>query len=109
VWSVYQDPSLAGYKLQMRENKGDAAWATVAACLSGTEVRKKNLTSKYGYMFRVRPVLQGDSGGDEDNLEVSVSEGGNTIPYSSPSVVVGRRKSRSGNSSGGGTSSDLLK
>ncbi|KAL3791599.1 hypothetical protein HJC23_012189 [Cyclotella cryptica] len=108
-WAVYQDPSLAGYKLQMRENKGDAAWSTVAACLSGAEVRKKNLTSKYGYMFRVRPVLQGESGGDEDNLEVSVSEGGSTIPYSSPSLVIGRRKSRSGNSSGGGTSNEFLK
>eukprot|EP00804_Cyclotella_cryptica_P009665 CCRYP_011205-RB/>CCRYP_011205-RB protein AED:0.42 eAED:0.43 QI:0/0/0/1/0/0/2/0/199 len=60
-------------------------------------------------MFRVRPVLQGESGGDEDNLEVSVSEGGSTIPYSSPSLVIGRRKSRSGNSSGGGTSNEFLK
>jgi thiol-disulfide isomerase/thioredoxin len=108
-WTVYQDPLLAGYKLQMRENKGDAFWTTVAACLSGTEVRKKNLTSKYGYMFRVRPVLQGESGGDEDNLVVSVHEGGNTIPFSSPSVVVGKRKSRSGSITGGGTSTELMK
>jgi hypothetical protein len=111
TWAPYQDPLLAGYKLQMRENKGDAAWSTVAACLSGTEVRKKNLNSKYGYQFRVRPVLQGESGGDEDNLDFTVHEGGSTVPYSSPSVIVGKRKSRSASSksSGGATSSDLVK
>lgn len=111
TWNAYEDPLLAGYKLQMRESKGDAAWSTVAACLSGTEVRKKNLNSKYGYQFRVRPVLQGESGGDEDNLDFTVHEGGSTVPYSPPSVVVGKRKSRSGTSkgSGGATSSDLMK
>mmetsp|Transcript_21948 Transcript_21948/g.36303 ORF Transcript_21948/g.36303 Transcript_21948/m.36303 type:complete len:336 (+) Transcript_21948:170-1177(+) len=45
-----------GYELQMRENIGGAAWSTIAASLSGTEVRKKNLTAKNGYMFRVRPA-----------------------------------------------------
>eukprot|EP00956_Cyclotella_meneghiniana_P023348 scaffold45368_cov68-Cyclotella_meneghiniana.AAC.7 len=111
TWSSYQDPLLAGYKLQMRENRGEAAWATVAACLSGTEVRKKNLDSKYGYQFRVRPVLQGESGGDEDNLDFTVHEGGSTVPYSPPSVIVGKRKSRGSVSkgSGGATSSDMMK
>lgn len=110
TWTAYQDPLLAGYKLQMRENKGDAVWATVAACLSGTEVRKKNLNSKYGYQFRVRPVLQGESGGDEDNLDFTVHEGGSTVPYSPPSIIVGKRKSRSTATKGsrGATSTDLI-
>eukprot|EP00934_Nitzschia_sp_Nitz4_P006808 Nitzschia sp. Nitz4//scaffold27_size158506//152578//153570//NITZ4_002627-RA/size158506-processed-gene-0.94-mRNA-1//-1//CDS//3329545569//6798//frame0 len=44
----------SGYELQMRENAGGADWTTIAPSLSGTEVRKKNLTSKSGYQFRVR-------------------------------------------------------
>ena len=44
------------YELQMREHTGDAEWATVAASLSGTEVKKKNLTAHLGYQFRVREV-----------------------------------------------------
>jgi hypothetical protein len=44
-------------------------------------------------MFRVRPVLQGETGGSEENLVASVSEGGNVIPYSSASDVVGARSS----------------
>jgi len=92
-WTPYEDPLLVGYKLQMRENEGGCKWSTVAQCLTGTEVRKKNLTSKHGYMFRVRPVCQGESGGYEQNLDVSVSEGGNTIPYSKASDVVGVRRS----------------
>ena len=44
-----------GYELQMRENEGSSPWVTVAANLSGTEVRKKNLTNPTGYTFRVRP------------------------------------------------------
>ena len=43
-----------GYELQMRENKGGEGWATIAASLSGTEARKKNLASLAGYQFRVR-------------------------------------------------------
>mmetsp|Transcript_6441 Transcript_6441/g.11724 ORF Transcript_6441/g.11724 Transcript_6441/m.11724 type:complete len:332 (+) Transcript_6441:91-1086(+) len=46
----------AGYELQMRENEGGKPWETVAPSLSGTEVKKKNLTSKSGYQFRVRPA-----------------------------------------------------
>lgn len=46
----------SGYELQMRENVGGAPWKQLAASLSGLEVRKKNLTHKAGYQFRVRPV-----------------------------------------------------
>ena len=114
-WSQYktggeEDALLLGYKLQMRENDGKSGWSTVAPCLSGTEVRKKNLTSKHGYMFRVRPVLRGESGGSESNLDMSVSEGGNVIPFSNASDVVGARKessARSGSSSS--SNSDILK
>ena len=94
-----EDSLLLGYKLQMRENDGAVPWSTIAQCLSGTEVRKKNLTSRKGYMFRVRPVLRGETGGSEENLDVSVSEGGNTIPYSAASDVVGAQKENSSSSS----------
>jgi thiol-disulfide isomerase/thioredoxin len=51
-----------GYELQMRENEGGDGWTTIAPNFSGTEVKKKNLTSKAGYQFRVRPVgRDGDS------------------------------------------------
>jgi len=49
-------PSASQYELQMRENDGGAPWNTISSTLSGTEVRKKNLTSKLGYQFRVRPA-----------------------------------------------------
>ncbi|KAL7428059.1 hypothetical protein ACHAXH_004170 [Discostella pseudostelligera] len=91
-WEPYQGDDaqlLLGYKLQMRENAGTSGWVTVAPCLSGTEVRKKNLTSSNGYSFRVRPVLKGETGGSESNLQTSVSEGGNTIPFSCSSGIVG--------------------
>lgn len=107
-WKPYDDELLSGYKLQMRENDGSVRWSTVAQCLSGTEVRKKNLTSKKGYMFRVRPVLTGESGGSESNLDTSVCEGGNVISFSTASEVVGARSSKSASGSGS-SSSDLLK
>lgn len=44
----------ASYELQMRENQGGAEWTTIAPSLASTQVRKKNLTSKLGYQFRVR-------------------------------------------------------
>jgi thiol-disulfide isomerase/thioredoxin len=53
----------SGYELQMRENQGGADWTTIAPSLSGLEVKKKNLTSKLGYQFRVRP----SSGSDSEN------------------------------------------
>ena len=98
-WQASAEPLLVGYKLQMRESNGTSSWSTVANCLSGTEVRKKNLTSSSGYMFRVRPVLQGETGGSEENLVASVNEGGNVIPYSSASDVVGARSSSKSSSS----------
>ncbi len=52
-WTKVADVS--GFELQMRENTGGAAWTTIASSLSGTEVKKKNLTSNLGYQFRVRP------------------------------------------------------
>ena len=112
-WQPYQtggdeDALFLGYKLQMRENSGNVSWSTVAKCLSGTEVRKKNLTSKHGYMFRVRPVLQGETGGSESNLDMSVCEGGNVIPFSTASDVVGARRERSSASSGGSPPKNLL-
>lgn len=53
-WTTF--PGATGYELQMRENKRKGTWATIAANLSGTEVKKKNLTSIDGYQFRVRPL-----------------------------------------------------
>jgi hypothetical protein len=50
-----------GYELQMRENIGGDPWRTIAASVSGTEVRKKNLPSAHGYQFRVRPVVSGSA------------------------------------------------
>ena len=52
-WKKHETSS---YELQMRENDGGAKWNTIAASLSSTEVRKKNLTSPQGYQFRVRPA-----------------------------------------------------
>jgi thiol-disulfide isomerase/thioredoxin len=59
-------------------------------------------------MFRVRPVLQGEVGGSEENLVASVNEGGNVIPYSSASDVVGARSSSSRSSSSSSKGSDGL-
>ena len=114
-WNPYQDDAslFLGYKLQIRENDGKSSWSTVAKCLSGTEVRKKNLTSRHGYMFRVRPVLQGENGGSESNLVCSVSEGGNVIPFSCASDVVGERRKSSSTAAAKGSSSssssDIMK
>mmetsp|Transcript_31863 Transcript_31863/g.66975 ORF Transcript_31863/g.66975 Transcript_31863/m.66975 type:complete len:408 (+) Transcript_31863:139-1362(+) len=112
-WMPYQtggdeDELFAGFKLQMRENDSNVGWSTVAKCLSGTEVRKKNLTSKHGYIFRVRPVLRGETGGSESNLDMSVCEGGNVIPFSCASDVVGARKGSSGSGSSA-SNNDLFK
>lgn len=63
-------PSATQYELQMRENDGGIQWNTISSTLSGTEVKKRNLTSKFGYQFRVRPS------GDDD------------IPFSSPSDAI---------------------
>ena len=93
-----------GYKLQMRENDGASAWTTVAPLLSGTEVKKKNLTSTKGYMFRVRPVLRGETVGRETNLETSVCEGGNVVAYSCASDLVGGTTKKASGGASAGTS-----
>ena len=49
-------PSATQYELQMRENDGNSQWSTISSTLSGTEVKKKNLSSRLGYQFRVRPA-----------------------------------------------------
>lgn len=66
-WEAVDNAS--GYELQMRENEGGVAWTTIPTSISGTEVRKKNLNSKKGYMFRIRPA-------------------GTDLPYSKASEVV---------------------
>jgi hypothetical protein len=63
-------PSATHYELQMRENDGGAPWGTISSSLSGLEVKKKNLTSRFGYQFRVRPV------------------GSENAPFSSPSETI---------------------
>jgi hypothetical protein len=50
----------SGYELQMRENQKGSMWATIAPNVQGTEVKKKNLPSKNGYQFRVRPLGKSD-------------------------------------------------
>lgn len=62
-WALIDGAS--GYELQMRENVSGFEWQTIAASLSGTEVRKKNLTSIGGwvpvsspaYRWRLNDVL----------------------------------------------------
>lgn len=55
-----------GYELQMIKcMKKKAAWTTIAPNLQGSQVKKKNLTSKAGYQFRVRP------NGFEEEMEFS--------------------------------------
>lgn len=50
------DNDTTTYELQMRENRAGAEWTTIATSFKGKEVRKKHLTSQYGYQFRVRSV-----------------------------------------------------
>ena len=55
-----------GYELQMIKcMKKRAKWETIAPNLKGTQVKKKNLTSKGGYQFRVR------ANGFEEAMEFS--------------------------------------
>lgn len=53
-WVTFNGAS--AYELQMRENTKKGKWTTIAASLSGTEVKKKNLTNIAGYQFRVKPL-----------------------------------------------------
>ena len=48
--------SAYAYELQMRENIGGAEWLTVGDNIETTEVIKRRLISRNGYMFRVRPL-----------------------------------------------------
>ena len=70
VWKSHTTMDDSKYELQMRETVGGAEWTTIAPSLAGTQVRKKNLSSKKGYQFRVRP------------------SGSTNIPFSPPSDPV---------------------
>merc|ERR1719464_750126 len=65
------------YELQMRENNGGERWKTLSSSLSGTEVKKKNLISPFGYQFRVRPRIGTDNDNDDDHHH----------PFSPPSEI----------------------
>lgn len=65
----------AGYELQMRENEGGVGWMTIAPNFAGTEVKKKNLTSKVGYQFRVRPTGQDGNSPFSPPSEPAVAKG----------------------------------
>lgn len=54
------DEDVHGFELQMRENKGGAKWFGFQTSGQSSEVKKKNLTSPWGYQFRVRPVTDYD-------------------------------------------------
>jgi len=61
-WKKYNHSNgSAAYELQMRENKPGMKWNVIASSLSSVEVRKKNLKSKSGYQFRIRPIVPGNS------------------------------------------------
>lgn len=64
-----------GYELQMRENKGGEGWKTIAASLSGTEVKKKNLVSDHGYQFRVRSNSNSTANAFSPPSEAMVAKG----------------------------------
>jgi hypothetical protein len=54
------DEDVHGFELQMRENKGGSKWLGFQTSGDSSEVKKKNLTSSWGYQFRVRPVTDYD-------------------------------------------------
>jgi nucleoredoxin len=79
-WKAATSQQNKGYELQMRENTGGDPWKTIAACISGTEARKKNLTSPLGYQFRVRSVAENDkphpfSSPSEPSVALGLSSG----------------------------------
>jgi thiol-disulfide isomerase/thioredoxin len=53
-WQKF-DKAVSGHELQIRENKGGCAWATIAPSLAGLICKKKKLNSSLGFQFRVRP------------------------------------------------------
>jgi thiol-disulfide isomerase/thioredoxin len=58
-WTPYDGAK--SYDLQMRENEPGAKWVAIATSLSRTDVLKRNLSTKHGYQFRVRPDSPADS------------------------------------------------
>jgi thiol-disulfide isomerase/thioredoxin len=60
-WEPVEDAT--NYVLQMRENSCGVDWSTVGPPLTGHEVRKKNLSSKQKYQFRVRPLMPDKTAG----------------------------------------------
>lgn len=54
------DEDVHGFEMQMRENRGGARWVSFQVSSHSAEVKKKNLTSPWGYQFRVRPVTDFD-------------------------------------------------
>ena len=75
-----------GYEIQMRENVGGVGWTTIATNFSSPtmQVRKKNLTSKAGYQFRIRP----SSSSSSSSSSASTSADNSPLPFSPPSEII---------------------
>lgn len=54
-WEAVEEDIYA-FELQFRQNRGGQPWITISDDLHSNQVRKRNLTCKWGYQFRVRPV-----------------------------------------------------
>jgi len=54
-WEAISEDIYA-FELQFRQNRGGQPWITISDDLHSNQVRKRNLTCKWGYQFRVRPV-----------------------------------------------------
>ncbi|CAJ1968938.1 unnamed protein product [Cylindrotheca closterium] len=54
-WEAIEEDIYA-FELQFRQNRGGQPWITISEDLHSNQVRKRNLTCKWGYQFRVRPV-----------------------------------------------------
>ena len=81
-WKAHPEATAAaGYELQMRENEGGVEWITIASCLVGLQVKKKNLTSQHGYQFRIRPTPTAKTPEETTSNK-------DTIPFSPPSSPV---------------------
>ena len=75
-----------GYEIQMRENVGGVGWTTIATNFSSPtmQVRKKNLTSKAGYQFRIRP----SSSSSSTSTTTSDDKNSSPLPFSPPSEII---------------------
>lgn len=78
--NITTEKRMMSYEIQMRENVGGIPWTTIASMYQSTEVRKKNLTSLYGYQFRIRPTSTTSTG--------TTSTADTDIPFSSPSEPI---------------------